>query len=55
MFFDAIRQGDAAQVSPGLGLACFFGHTEIARRLPDEGTDKNPRLRKSGAIGLLHA
>ena len=55
MFFDAIRQGDAAQVSPGLGLACFFGHTEIAQRLLDKGADPNLASGNTLRVAPLHS
>jgi ankyrin repeat protein len=39
----------------GLGLACFFGHLETARRLLDQGADPNLASRNSLLVAPLHS
>lgn len=64
-FFEACALGlpadttDVNQFAPdgftGLGLACFFGHVEIARRLLDEGADPNIASRNSFRVAPIHS
>jgi ankyrin repeat protein len=64
-FFEACALGLAAETEnvnrftpdgfTGLGLACFFGHIEIARRLLDQGADPNLASNNALRVAPLHS
>jgi ankyrin repeat protein len=64
-FFEACALGtpvDVADVNAfardgftGLGLACFFGHVDLARRLLDLGADPNLASHNSMRVAPLHS
>ena len=64
-FFEACALGIAAEANDvntfapdgftGLGLACFFGHLEIARQLLDRGADPNLASSNDLHVAPLHS
>jgi ankyrin repeat protein len=64
-FFEACALGIAAETNDvnafapdgftGIGLACFFGHLEIARRLLDRGADPNLASNNDLHVAPLHS
>jgi ankyrin repeat protein len=64
-FFEACALGlpaetdDVNRFAPdgftGLGLACFFGHIEIARRLLDAGADPNIASKNGLRVAPIHS